>query len=64
MKTNHSTKSTKTMRAVEADMTLTECCEPDCKIPLMLEKSEMAQGRKNRCLACTMKFKIRNLVSR
>ncbi len=64
MNKNINTKSTKTMRAVSSDLTIAECCEKDCQMTMLVEKSEVAQGRKNRCTACVMKSKIRNAISK
>lgn len=58
MISNKMNRSTKTMKAVEANMTLTECCEVDCRMTIMVEKEEMNQGRKTRCMACVMKAKL------
>lgn len=55
---DYNTKSTKTMKAVQADVTISECCETDCKMTVLVEKSELAQGRKIRCTACMMKAKM------
>lgn len=64
MNKDYSTKSTKSMKAVAADLTVGECCETDCKMTIIMEKNEVAQGRKVRCTACTMKNKIRTAISK
>ena len=64
MNTNRMNRSTKTMKAVEANMILTECCESDCRMTIMAEKDEVAQGRKTRCMACMMKFKMNKVTSK
>jgi hypothetical protein len=52
------TKSTKTMRAVGDTLTLGECSEPDCRMSILVEKHDVAHGRKTRCVACLMKAKL------
>lgn len=56
---DYTTRSTKSMKAVAADFVMGECCEPDCKMSLILEKNDLAHGRKVRCTACLMKSKLR-----
>lgn len=51
------TRPTKTFRAVDANMVLTECCESDCRIPIMVEKDE--QKDENRCTSCLMKHRLK-----
>jgi len=58
MDANRMTKSTKTMKAVESNVTITECCEPKCGMTILVEKDEVAQGRKTRCMACVMQSKM------
>jgi len=43
---------------IDRSMVLDECCEKDCNIPVMVEKDLKDQGRKTRCMACLMRFKM------
>lgn len=52
------TKPTRTMKAVECDMVLSECSESDCKMSITVDKDDLNKGRKNRCLACIMASKL------
>ncbi len=56
------TKSTKTFKAVDANLTITECAEPTCQVTMLVEKDEIAMGRKHRCIACVTKSKFSKLM--
>lgn len=45
---------------MDASLALDVCCEPDCHITVMVERDMKEQGRKVRCIACMMKFKLQN----
>lgn len=59
MERNMQTRVTKSMEAVNNNLVADVCCEPDCGITLLVDKDEKAQGRKQRCTACTMRMKLR-----
>lgn len=43
---------------IDANLALDVCCEPDCHIPVMVDKDMKEQGRQVRCISCLMKFKL------
>lgn len=57
MKTKYN-RSTKSMQAVQSDVTLTRCCEKNCGITITIEKSDVS--RYTRCIPCIMKLKLIN----
>jgi hypothetical protein len=58
MNKGYKTNSTKSMKAVCANMELAHCCEPDCQMSIMVDKEDLAEGRALRCVACTMRKKF------
>jgi hypothetical protein len=61
---NYQPKVTKSMRAVEDDLALGNCCETDCGISIIVDKDDVAQGRKQRCIACLMRLKMRQELNK
>ena len=55
---NYESKVTKKLKAVDANLTVTVCCETDCATTILVDKDEKAAGRQTRCVACTMRMKI------
>jgi hypothetical protein len=51
-----------TRKDIEIDTNLTLDACADCKIPVLIEKDEKAQGRLTRCTSCFMKFKLRDKI--
>ena len=41
---------------IDLSMTMDNCCEKDCGIPILVDKDLKDQGRKSRCTACMMRF--------
>jgi hypothetical protein len=46
---------TRKMRAVDANLIEVNCCEAQCGMSILVDKSEYEQSRKIRCVACTMR---------
>lgn len=59
MNKGYEPKSTKTMKAVAANVVLDTCCEPACGMTILVEKEEKESHRQNRCMACIMLMKMR-----
>jgi hypothetical protein len=57
---NYESKVTKRMQAFESDLTIDVCSEQDCTATFLVEKAEKVAGRKQRCIACLMRIKLRD----
>jgi hypothetical protein len=57
-------KITRSMEAIDANLDLSNCCEPDCGISIVVDKDDIAQGRKQRCTACLMRLKLRQELNK
>lgn len=52
-------KSTKAMKAVNESMVMDVCAEKNCGITIYVDKEDKDNHRKNRCMACIMRSKLR-----
>lgn len=51
-------KVTRKMQAVNPNLVVETCCEPECATTILVDKDEKASGRQVRCVACMMRMKI------
>jgi hypothetical protein len=52
-------KLTTPNHAMDDSVVLDACCEPDCRIPILVDKEDKESHRQNRCMACVMRAKLR-----
>ena len=60
---NYEPKVTKRLEAVDTTLTMSICCESSRGITIMVDKDDLAQGRKQRCTACLMRLKVRQGIN-
>lgn len=44
---------------IDGNLIMDTCCEPNCKIPVLVDKDMKESNRQVRCTACFMRFKMR-----
>ena len=54
---NTNTKVTKSTLEVDKTLAMGTCCEPDCGMSILVDKSDKDSGRQVRCTACLMRVK-------
>jgi hypothetical protein len=52
-----STKVTKSTFEIDKTLAMGTCCEPDCGMSILVDKSDQEGGRQVRCTACLMRVK-------
>jgi hypothetical protein len=52
-------KITRSDFEMDTNLLLDVCCESDCNIPVTVDKDLKEKGRKTRCTACMIRFKLK-----